>query len=99
MSFLADIVIPGQPFGVGSERSDAVEAFVMFTLGTLFGVLLMFALAGWVLWRRRQHPEPHRQLLIELEDDAPQKPLATSDNAETIPEPKPWERHGDWWKQ
>jgi hypothetical protein len=99
MRLLADIVIPGQPFGIGSERSDAVEAFVIFTLGTLFGVLLMFALAGWVLWRRHQYPEPHRQLLIELEDDAPREPLATGDNAAPKPQPKPWERSEDWWKQ
>lgn len=99
MPLLADITIPGQHFGVASERSDAVEAFVIFTLGTLFGVFLMFALAGWVLWRRQKHPEPHRQLLIALEDDAPQEPLATSDNAPPKPEPKPWERSGDWWKQ
>ena len=100
MPHLADIIIPGQHFGISSERSAAAEAFVMMTLGILFVLLALFGLAAWVLWRRYKYPEPHRQLLIELEaESAPRTQPKTTPDEEPKSELKSWEREADWWKQ
>ena len=99
MRLLADIIIPGHHFGISSERSAAAEAFVMMTVGFLFVVLLFLGIAGWVLWRRYKHPEPHRQLLIELDDEEAEKAATKSiPKKDHKPEPKSWEREADWWK-
>jgi hypothetical protein len=84
--------------GTSGERSLAAEAFVLFTLATLFFLLAAFALGAWWMWRRLK--QPHVQLMIELENEegAPAVPSADPPR-EPEPEPKPWEREADWWRK
>lgn len=104
-SLLANVALSGQEFGIRSQAAPGSEAFVASTLGFLVFLFIGFAIGGWVLWRREQHPEPHRQLLMELEaeeDDKaelPEQPSTAKDRRPSKPPPKPWEREGDWWKR
>jgi hypothetical protein len=98
-SLLADMSMPGHDFGIKSESAPGSEAFVIMTLGFLVFLFIGFAIGGYVLWRRERHPEPHRQLLKELEDEETAEQLATSEPTEPKPAPKPWEREADWWKK
>lgn len=81
------------------------------TLGFLVFLFLGFCLGGYVLWRRERDPEPHRKLLMELEDEeaagSEGKDKDATDEPQTEPRPrregkppaKSWERDGDWWKK
>jgi hypothetical protein len=99
MKALADIVPAGQSFGQMTERVAGLDEFVLTTLcflGFLFGA---FVAAAIVLWRRQAHPEPHRRLLMEMdeENDRPQTTIASGGDDE--PPPRSWEREADWWKK
>lgn len=96
IALLADMVIPGKNFGITSEKNGAGDAFVLMTLGFLFFLFGAFAFAGWCLWRRETQPEPHVQLLMEMEQ-ADEEPLVPG--SESVPEPKAWEQPADWWKK
>ncbi len=97
MRLLADIVIPGHHFGITSEPAPGSDAFVLMTLSFLVFLFIGFALGGYILWRRSQHPAPHLKLLMELEDEEATEQLPKTEPAE--PEPKTWEREADWWKK
>lgn len=78
----------------------ASQAFVASTLATLCALLVLFGLAAFVLWRRFTHPEPHRKLLMEMEEES--DPETQPAKGGKVPEdtgPKPWEREADWWKK
>jgi hypothetical protein len=95
IALLADMFIPGKNFGITSEKTGAGDAFVLMTLGFLFFLFGAFAFAAWGFWKRETKPEPHVQLLMELEhaEDEP-----TAPQAEPLPQPKAWEQPADWWK-
>ena len=93
-------------FGQHAENTAAMDWFVLATLGFLFFLLGCFATWAWLLWRRGQRPEPHVQLLMELEEEAQAEPAADTETQR--PEanggaPKeagePWELPPDWWKK
>ena len=92
---LADMVIPGKSFGITSEKTGAGDAFVLMTLGFLFFLFGVFAFAAWRFWKRETKPEPHVQLLMELEQDEEEP---TTSKAEPQPEAQAWEQPADWWK-
>ena len=96
MGLLADIVLPDHHFGQVTELAAGSEAFVLMTLGFLGFLFGAFVAAGIVLWRRQTHPEPHRRLLMEMEqqDSAQQASTAAGGDAG-----QPWEREADWWKK
>ena len=97
MRILADIVIPGHHFGITTEPAPGSDAFVLMTLGFLVFLFIAFGVGGYILWRRSQHPAPHLKLLMELEEEATQQPLAKTElNA---PDSRPWEQDADWWKK
>jgi hypothetical protein len=98
-SLLADMSMPGHNFAIKSESAPGSEAFVLMTIGFLAFLFVGFAISGYVLWRRESRPEPHRQLLMELEDEANTERLAKGESKEREPDSKPWERDGDWWKK
>lgn len=95
IALLADMVIPGKNFGITSEKTGAGDAFVLMTLGFLFFLFGVFAFAAWGFWKRETKPEPHVQLLMELEQDEAE-PVAPK--VEPLPETKAWEQPADWWK-
>lgn len=94
--------------GSHAEHTEAMDLFVLATLGTLFFLLGCFATWGWLIWRRGQNPAPHVKLLMELEEEeARQKqrppgpnpaPAGTAEEERESP-PPPWERSADWWKK
>lgn len=83
------------------EWIEASDWAVLFTLGTLFFLLGSFAAWAWLIWRRSTRPQPHVQLLMELEDEA-----EAANRREGHPTPQggkrepdaPWEQTADWWK-
>lgn len=77
---------------------EASDWFVLFTLGTLFFLLGAFALWAWIIWQRSAKPEPHMQLLMELENELEnEKPEAPS--VEEADGKAPWVQSADWWKK
>lgn len=85
-------------FGMYAENTDAMDLFVLATLACLFLMFGFFAGCGWAIWRRTTKPEPHMQLIMELEEDE----AATHQQSPTpkpADEPAPWERQSDWWKK
>jgi hypothetical protein len=85
-------------FGMYAENTQAMDLFVLANLACLFLMLGFFAACGWVIWRRTVKPEPHMQLLMELEDeqrDFKAEPATPTPAAESAP----WERDTDWWKK
>ena len=99
MGLLADIVLRDHPFGQGTEPAAGSDAFVLMTLGFLGFLFGAVVAAGIVLWRRQTRPEPHRRLLMEMEqqDSAQQASATTGGDAESARQP--WEREADWWKK
>lgn len=96
---LAFLVRPeGGTAKIQREWFEASDWAVLFTLGTLFFLMGAFAMWAWIIWRRSTKPEPHIQLLMELEDDAEreQSRHATRDEPESK---APWEQAADWWKK
>lgn len=80
-----------------TARGDAIpaaEAFVLLTLGFFGGMVVAVAFAAWVLYRRSTRPKPHRQLLLEMEEEEPKNPAETRAQESR----KPWEQDADWWK-
>ncbi len=100
MKLAADIVLPGHHFGQVTEPVAGSDAFVLTTLGFLGFLFGAFTVAAIVLWRRQAHPEPHRRLLMELEEEQQQDPETTpqATNAPDEPQAQPWERWADWGK-
>ncbi len=101
MNLLADIVMPGHHFGQQTEQVAGSDAFVLMTLGFLSFLFGAFVVAGYVLWRRQAHPEPHRRLLMEMEhaDEEAAEPHAAATGPEEEPPARPWEREADWWRK
>ena len=81
------------------ENTAAMDLFVLATLGFLFFLLGCFATWAWLIWRRSNRPEPHVQLMMEL--DEPERPAKDEKGVKPTEteEAAPWERPGDWWKQ
>jgi hypothetical protein len=48
-------------------------------------------------WRRTTKPEPHVQLLMELENDNTPEKLAAAQR-EQEGDAAPWDKSSDWWK-
>ena len=94
---MADIVIPGHQFGQGIESAPGSEAFVLFTLGILAFLFGAFTAAGIVLWYRGKRPLPHRQLLMDIDEEETLQPPKSSFEEESPAEP--WSRSADWWKK
>jgi hypothetical protein len=84
---------------VPREWAEASDWFVIFTLGTLLFLLGAFAMWAWLIWRRTTQPEPHIQLLMELEDEELAGEALTASAAEEPETPAPWEQSPDWWKK
>jgi hypothetical protein len=89
MHIVANVFIPGKTFGLRSEHVEAVDVFVLCTLGFLFAMLGTVAWCFYRLRYRSTYPEPHRQLLIELAKEAPPSPVVSE------APPPPWERPAD----
>ena len=103
MKLAADILLPGHHFGMVTEPVAGSDAFVLTTLGFLGFLFGAFTVAAIVLWRRQAHPEPHRRLLMELEDQQQDQQTTPREatNAPGVddePQAQPWERKADWWK-
>jgi len=80
-----------------TARGDAIpaaEAFVLLTLGFFGGMVVAVAISAWVLHRRSTRPKPHRQLMLEMEEETEAK-----ESRPAKEERKPWEQDGDWWKR
>lgn len=94
-----EIFIKRPEFGAHAENTAAMDLFVLANLGFLFFLLGFFAVCGWMIWRRTTKPEPHMQLLMEMEVEQ----TALSQKSQTFPSQKeesaPWERSADWWRQ
>jgi hypothetical protein len=85
-------------WGMKAEHTEAMDWFVIANLGFLFFMLSFFAVCGWMIWRRTTKPEPHIQLLMELEAES--GPLSQTSHPGRGPdESAPWERQADWWKK
>lgn len=71
--------------------SPASDAFVLFTLATLFFTIGCFAVWMWFIWSKgRQRPAPEQ---IDAE------PIARRPDNSDDPKPSaPWEKPPDWWK-
>jgi hypothetical protein len=80
------------------DWAEASDWFVLFTLGTLLFLLGAFAMWAWLIWRRTTKPEPHVQLLMELENATEREKDATPRTDDTEPN-SPWAKYGDWWKK
>lgn len=80
------------------EWAEASDWFVLFTLGTLFFLLGAFAMWAWLIWRRTTKPEPHMQLLMELEEEQAREARTSVNEPETDTR-VPWEQSPDWWKK
>lgn len=76
----------------------AMDLFVIATLCILFFLLGCFATVAWQIWRRSTRPEPHIQLLMELEH-ADEEALLQSTSDDPSPATHYPERDPDWWKQ
>ena len=60
--------------------------------------LLVAPISAWLIWRRTTKPEPHVQLLMELENATEREKDATPRTDDTEPN-SPWAKSGDWWKK
>lgn len=93
--------------GMHAADTAAMDWFVIATLCTLFFLLGCFATAAYQIWRRTTRPEPHVQLLMELDDSdatGTNDPETENKNADEKPPGltatrEPWEQAPDWWKQ
>jgi hypothetical protein len=84
--------------GLDGSGTDAMDFFVLCTLGCLFFMISCIAVSAWWLWRRVHHPAPHVQLLMELEEEQAQTQLTAAD-ADADSPPQPWEKPADWWQK
>jgi hypothetical protein len=87
----------GDTAPITRQWADASDWFVIFTLSTLFFLLGAFAIWAWMIWRRTTKPEPHVQLLMELENENTPEKLAAAQR-EQEGDAAPWEKSSDWWK-
>ena len=83
------------------QWAEASDLFVMFTLATLFFLLGAFATGAWIIWRRTTRPQPHIQLLMELQEtpEEEQKRDTAAAGHENEAPPAPWEKPENWWKK
>jgi hypothetical protein len=99
---LAFLISHRRPEG-GAYAADtaAMDWFVFATLCCFFFLFGCFATAAFFIWRRSTRPEPHVQLLMELdESDAEGLPEETDKKPPQQAAPRePWEKTPDWWKQ
>ncbi len=79
------------------EAIPAAEAFVLLTLGFFGGMVVAVAVSAWVLYRRSTQPKPHRQLMLEMEEETERAERRESGPAKE--ERMPWEKDADWWKR
>jgi MFS superfamily sulfate permease-like transporter len=80
------------------EAIPAAEAFVLLTLGFFLGMVAAVALSAWVLYRRSAKPEPHRRLLLEMEEREQHTELSRSEPPQADQQ-QAWEQDPDWWKK
>lgn len=89
----------GGTMKIPREWAEASDWFVLFTLGTLFFLLGAFAMWAWLIWRRTTKPEPHMQLLMELEEEEVADAAQQQTTAQEPETRAPWEQSPDWWKK
>ncbi len=85
-------------FGMPLENTDAMDWFVLANLGFLFLMLGFFAGCAWMIWRRTTRPEPHIQLIMELDDHERTHAEEDTKGSASPEERAPWQRSEDWWK-
>lgn len=86
----------GHGVGTGQGHVVAMDLFVLINLGLLLFMLGFFACWAWLIWRRTTRPEPHIQLIMELEDDPEftgHLKAPAEENSRAA-----WERDQDWWR-
>lgn len=94
---LANFVIPGKNFGLHSEETAGGDAFILITLAFLFFVLGVGVVSAYILWKRQHRPQPHRRLLMEIEQDQLQSSgTAPAPSGDSV---KSWEKDADWWRK
>ena len=99
MSVLAFPALYRRPeFGLHSENTAAMDWFVLANLGFLFLMFGFFAGCAWMIWRRTTKPEPHMQLIMDLDEQ--EKALSEEEiKGSATEERAPWQRSEDWWKK
>ena len=88
--------------GTGPEFVEAGKWFMALNLASFFLVLGFLGSFGWLIWRRTTRPEPHIQLIMEMDDEPEGEPHpatggSTASERDREP-PPPWEKPADWWK-
>lgn len=80
--------------------SPASDAFVLFTLTTLFFTIGCFALWMWFIWRRgRKSQAMNDEDIIEIQIHEPVSPSSEHTSHEAEEQAAPWEKPADWWKE
>ncbi len=78
--------------------SPASDAFVLFTLATLFFTIGCFVVWMWFIWRRGIKSEARRGASqMQLREFVP--PASRQSSAEPEEPAAPWEKPADWWKK
>lgn len=81
--------------------SPASDAFVLFTLATLFFTIGCFVLWMWFIWRRGRKTESMRveESADDIQVHEPVSPSADQTASEAEEQAAPWEKPADWWKE
>ena len=82
--------------------SPASDAFVLFTLATLFFTIGCFSLWMWVIWRRGRKTELAHDEQNAVDEMRIHEPIASSSDHTAIEaeeQAAPWEKPADWWKK
>ena len=93
--------IHGHRTDAQTNISPASDAFVLFTLATLFFTIGCFALWMWVIWRRSRKPgPPHREEAPdEIQIHEPVSQSSDNSPADGEETAATWEKPADWWKE
>ena len=81
--------------------SPASDAFVLFTLATLFFTIGCFALWMWFIWRRSRRTQGMKdgEDSVEILIHEPVSPSSEQTATEAEEKAAPWEKPADWWKE
>lgn len=80
--------------------SPASDAFVLFTLATLFSTIGCFAVWMWIIWRKGKESRARETDSDDEQRSAdPVARLPDNSEAEDEKQPAPWEKPADWWKK
>lgn len=82
----------------GRSSTAAMDWFVVINLAFLLFMLGFFACWAWLILRRTTRPEPHIQLLMELEEELSRTP-PEPEKEKAGEAPAEWEREPDWWRK